>query len=121
MESFYSQNNPEETLKILNSNVVKCLKRCALLETVCISNDKPKINLKDNSFISKFFNSKRIGRDKRNIINDTRNSKKSTKKITLLKIHLLKQYIYNFKMANLLNYKFFRLGCSFSRTKLTKT
>ena len=70
---------------VLNSNVVSCLKRCAPLKTVYSPNDKPKVTLKDDSFISKLFNPETTERHKWNTINDTRNSKKSANKITLLK------------------------------------
>ena len=57
-ESFYRQNNPEKTFNVFNFNVVIYLKRFAPLETVYIRNDKFKVNLKDDRFISKFLNPK---------------------------------------------------------------
>ena len=52
---------------VFNSNIVSCLKICAPLKTVYIRNDKPKLNLKDDSFISKLFNPKTTERQKWNI------------------------------------------------------
>ena len=98
---------------VFNSNVVSCPKRCAPLKTVYIRNDKPKLNLKDDSFISKLFNPKTTERQKYNTKNDTKNSKKSANKITLIKNSFGEAITNNFKMANFLNYIFSRLGCFF--------
>ena len=91
----------------------RCLIRCAPLKTVYICNEKPEVNLKDDSFILKLFNPKTTERQKWNIINDTKNSKKSANKITLLKSSFGEAIINNFKTAIFLNYKFSRLGCFF--------
>ena len=73
---------------------------------VCIWNEKPKVNLKDNTFKSNLFNSKTTERQKWYIVNDTRKPQKSANNITLLKISFGEGLANNFKMANFLNYKF---------------
>ena len=87
---------------------------------VCIWNEKPKVNLKDNTFKSNLFNSKTTERQKWYIVNDTRKPQKSANNITLLKISFGEALANNFKMANFLNYKF----CPrmfFFRQKIIKT
>ena len=57
---------------VFNSNIVGCLKRCAPIKTVYICNEKSKVNLKNDNFISKLFNPKTTERQKWNITNDTK-------------------------------------------------
>ena len=96
---------------IFSSNIVIRLKNRAPSKTVYIFNDKPKINLKDDNFISKVLNAKTIERQKCNIVKDTRNSKNSSNKIELLKDSYGETITNKFKVVNLPNYISSRLGC----------
>ena len=113
--SFYSNNNPEIMLDIFTSNIADTIKKCAPQKTIFIRNDKPKVNYEDDKFISQLFNSKKSEREKWSIINDTRNSKKSSKLIPLLKNSLGDFITNNLQMSNLLNYKFSLLGSFYEK------
>ena len=109
--SFYSNNNPEIMLDIFTSNIADTLKECAPQKTIFIRNDKPKVNYEDHKFISQLFNSKKSEHEKWSKINNTRNSKKSSNLIPLLRNSFGK----NLQMANLLNYNFSTLGCFYEK------
>ena len=91
-------------------------------KTIFIRNDKPKVNYEDDKFISQLFNSKKSERKKWSIINDTRNSKKSSNLIPLLRNSFGDFITNNLQMANLLNYKFSTLGCFYEKnSKIRKS
>ena len=113
--SFYSNNIPEIMLDIFTSNIADTNKECAPQKTIFIRNDKPKVNYEDDKFISQLFNSKKSKREKLSIINDTRNSKKSSNLIPLLRNSFGEFISNNSQMANLLNYKFSTLGCFYEK------
>ena len=96
---------------IYTSNIADTIKECAPQMTIFISNDKPKVSYEDDKFISQLFNSKKSESEKWSIINDTRNSKKSSNLIPLLRNSFGDFITNNTQMANLLNYKFSSLGC----------
>ena len=109
--SFYSNNNPAIMLDIFTSNIADTIKECAPQKTIFIRNDKPKVNYEDDKFISQLFNSKKSEREKWSLINDRRNSKKSSNLIPLLRNSFGDFISNNLQMVNLLNYKFSTLGC----------
>ena len=113
--SFFSNNNPEVIFEIFTSNIADTIKECAPQKIIFIRNDKPKVNYKDDKFISQLFNSKNCKRKKWSIINDTRNSKKSSNLIPLLRNSFGYFITNNLQIANLLNYKFSTLGCFFEK------
>ena len=96
-------------------NIADTIKECAPQKTIFICNDKPKINYEDDKFISQLFNSKKSEREKWRIINDTRNSKKSSNLIPLLRNSFGNFITNNLQMANLLNYKFLTLRCFYEK------
>ena len=102
-------------LDIFTSNNADTIKECAPQKTIFIRNDKPKVNYEDDKFISQLFNSKKSEREKWSIINDTRNSKKSSNLIPLLRNSFGDFITNNLQMANLLNYKFSTLGCFYEK------
>ena len=102
-------------LDIFTSNIADTNKKCAPQKTSFILNDKPKVNYEDDKFISQLFNSKKSEREKWSIINDTRNSKKSSNLIPLLGNSFGNFITNNLQMANVLNYKFSTLGCFYEK------
>ena len=101
---------------IFTSNIADTTKECALQKTIFIRNYKPKVNYKDDKFISQLFNSKKTEREKWKIINDTRNTKKSSNLILLLKNSFGDFIINKLQMANMLNYKFSTLECFYEKS-----
>ena len=113
--SFYSNNNPEIMLDIFTSNIADTIRECTPQKTTFIRNDKPKIEYEDDNFLSQLFNSKKSEREKWSIINDTRNSKKSSNLIPLLR-NSFGDFITNYlQMVNLPKYKFSTLGCFYEK------
>ena len=102
-------------LDIFTSNIADTIKECAPQKTIFIRNSKPKVNYEDEKFISQLFNSKKSERKKWSIINDTRNSKKKSNLIPLLRNSFGNFITNNLQMANLLNNKFSTLGCFYEK------
>ena len=100
---------------IFTSNVADTIKECAPQKIFFIRNDKPKVNYVDDKFISQLFNSKRSEHKKWSIINDTRNSKKSSNLIPLLRNSFGDFITKNLQMAYLLNYNFSTLRCFYEK------
>ena len=96
---------------IFTSDIAVTIKECAPQKTFFIRNDKPKLNYGDDKFISQLFNSKKNEHKKRSIISDTRNSKKSSNLIPLLRNTFGDFITNNLQIANPLNCKFSTLGC----------
>ena len=97
------------------SNLDDTIKECAPQKTIFVRSDKPNVNYEDDKLISQLFNSKKSEHKKWSIINDTRNSKKSSNLILLLRNSFGDFITKNLQMANLLNYKFSTLGCFYEK------
>ena len=82
----------------------------APLKTVFIRTEKSKIKLESNYFIKSIFKQADSEKTKWNIINDSRNSTKFSQNIFYLKKCFDDVITDNYKMAQLLNYKFSKLG-----------
>ena len=102
-------------LGIFTSNFADTIKECAPQKTIFIRNNNQKVNYEDDKFISHLFNSKKSEREKWSIINDIRNSKKSSNLIPLLRKSFGNFITNNLQMANLPNYKFSTLGCFYEK------
>ena len=107
---------------IFTSNIADTIKECAPQKTIFIRNDKSKVNYEDDKFKSQLFNSRKSERKKWSITNVTRNSKKSSNLIPLLRNSFGDFITKNLQVANLLNYKFSTLGCFYEKSsKSSKT
>ena len=105
----YIQSDAENMFLVFRSTLEKIIYHVAPPKKVFIRNDKPK-KIKTDQDINELFSMEMKDRKKWQIINDTRNSKKTSNVINCLRNSFGDVVTESVKMANLLNYKFATLG-----------
>ena len=119
----YTASDAEDMYRIFKKILTEVSRYHAPLKTVFIRTEKSKIKLESNDFIKSIFKKADSEKTKWNIINDSRNSTKFSQNTFYLKNCFDDVITDNYKMAQLLNYKFSKLGdyigsaCNFFPTK----
>ena len=106
----YTASDAEDMYRIFKKILTEVIRYHATLKTVFIRTGKSKIKLESNDFIKSIFKKADSKKTKWNIMNDSRNSTKFSQNIFYLKNCFDDVITDNYKMAQLLNYKFAKLG-----------
>ena len=96
--------------RVFKKILIEVIRYHAPLRTVFIRTEKSKIKLESNGFIKSIFKKADSEKTNWNIINDSRNSTKFSQNILYLKNCFDDIFTDNYKMAQLLNFKFSKLG-----------
>ena len=96
--------------RIFEKILTEVLRYHAPLKTVFIRTERSETKLENNDFIKSIFKKAESEKTKWNIINDSRNSTKFIQNIFCLKKYFDEVIADNYKMVQMLNYKFSKLG-----------
>ena len=114
----YTMQSPDEMMFLFHSMLSKIINQCAPPKTVFIRKNKLYVKLKSDAITEKMFASTTSEHEKWKIINDIRNSTKSN--IQRLKNSFGETVTNNKRMADLMNYRFSRLGDYFGKNQPQK-
>ena len=106
----YTASDAEGMYRIFKKILSKLIRYHVPLKTVFIRTEKSKNKLESNDFIKSLFKKADLEKTKWNIINDSRNCTNFSQNIFYLKNCFDDVITDNYKMTQLLNYKFSKLG-----------